>query len=128
MSYPSVKTLSEITDKPKELRSIIEGNLTEADIEARYPATWKWLQSCYHRPAVRSHIVRMYLADELLGTYGVEGLDLRAGRKCDYCNTGETYDGTLVAIGKPGWFGGFDWSYRVSSWGDIAERFAPMAG
>jgi hypothetical protein len=52
--------------------------------------------------------------DVLLGTRGVEGLTTRRGRYL-YCNTGETYEATVVRCTSRG-------TWRVATWGDIAER------
>lgn len=130
MRLPSVRTLSQITTDPGKLREILESDLADSirndpysdSLAERYPLTVKWVRSCYHLPT--RHDIKMRLADEHLGTYGVEAFKLRDGSIVEYCNAGDSYAGTLVAVGKPGWFGQREWSYRVASWGDIAERHA----
>jgi hypothetical protein len=52
--------------------------------------------------------------NELAGTHGIESFETRRDGWCDYLNAGDTYAPTLV------WFRG---KYRVTTWGDIAERY-----
>lgn len=54
------------------------------------------------------------VADEVLGTHGVEGFTGEGGG-LSYCNAGDTYAVTLI----------FDWKhfrFVVGCWGDIVER------
>jgi hypothetical protein len=57
----------------------------------------------------------MVILAELAGTYSVESFKTRRNGWCDYLNMGDAYAPTLVRYRK---------QYRVSSWGDIAERDA----
>jgi len=58
----------------------------------------------------------MNIIDGFLGTYGVEYIPRGHNQKSPsitYCNTGETYDRTILyARGQ----------FRIGSWGDIVER------
>jgi len=79
----------------------------------RYPSAFAWFRSCYHRPP--AYLLKLYIADEILGTYGVEGvLGGRQSPGLDYCNAGDSYRATLAYIDGRG--------FRVTSWGDIVER------
>jgi hypothetical protein len=114
-----VKTLREVfEDKAPEARRILE--MSRAELEA-LPAGAARVRECYHPP--QTWDLRMRCLDALgCGTYGVEGFETTkrntygAGSPewCNYLNTGDTYAPTLVY---------FCGSYRVASWGDIAERW-----
>jgi hypothetical protein len=54
----------------------------------------RWVRQCYNEPSRAEQV--LYAADELLGTYGVEGCADDDGRDgVSYCNTGDTYAATL---------------------------------
>ena len=119
MRLPSVKTLSRIAGKrAKELREILEcGDFERLDAlcEKRYPATNGWVQSCFNRPTLND--IKMSIADDILDTCGVEGIPEGHNTKSpsiEYCNTGESYDATLLLIDGR--------RFAVGSWADIVER------
>lgn len=69
---------------------------------------------------------RLDAIDKLLGTYGTEAIrgEWQKGYWCDivacYCNTGETYDATVIHVRG-------EWSdspgrFMIGSWGDFVER------
>lgn len=76
-----------------------------------------WAHECYHYPPHNERV--MSAADEILGTYGVEGwasMDGSAG--VSYCNTGDTYKLTLAYIG-----GRYSGRYTVTSFEHLATRY-----
>lgn len=90
---PSVKTLSQLpitAEQAKLLRRI----MVEAD-----------------RPTRMENA--LVIADEMMCTHGVEGF-----RGLSYCNTGETYNVTLMVDWRADGGGRF----LVGSWGDFVER------
>lgn len=116
MNLPSIKTLKTITpDRAKELRSVLE--ITKrSDLETllatgKYPAT-----DAYTGPCSITKI-KLSIADEILGTCGVEYIYAGHNAKSpaiEYCNTGDSYAWTLMYVSGKG--------YRVGCWGDIVER------
>lgn len=112
MNLPSIKTLRQVFDhRAKEARAILE--MTRAQLE-ELPAAADMLRRCYGSP--RTCDIRMVCLDAICeGSHGVEAFQLRDGSYCDYLNTGDTYNVTLLRVhGR----------YRVCCWGDIAERHA----
>jgi hypothetical protein len=96
MRLPSVKTLMEIKDVTREdalaIRAIMAG------------------------PPRVNGLTRMERIDKVLRTYGVESTPPGKNQKSPaivYCNTGETYDTTVLKING---------RFRVGCWGDIVER------
>ena len=65
---------------------------------------------CYNPPLTQD--IRMECLNALGGFHGVEAFDTKKG-VCMYLNAGDTYAPTLVR---------FKGAYRLSSWGDIAEK------
>ena len=57
--------------------------------------------------------LKMQLFNILLDLHGVESFETKQGY-CDYINTGDTYNATIVY---------FMGRYIVSSWGNIAEKY-----
>jgi hypothetical protein len=107
---PSVRTLRAVFgDNAKDARKVLEMSFAEL-CETIHGAAR--IAECYHTPSVSD--VRMHVLDALAGTHGVETFDTRKGY-CTYLNAGDTYAPTLVR---------FQGSYRVTTWGDIAERHA----
>ena len=123
---PSIKTLSTITDTPEDAlllrriltfaecggRAELENLLHSSD---RFPGSSHWYSSCFHRPP--RYLLALYMADEILRTCGVEGVPAGHNAKSpafDYCNTGDSYDTTLLHIAGRG--------FRVGCWGDLVER------
>jgi len=110
-NLPSVRTLSEVFgDKAKQARAILE--MSRRELEA-LPAGAARVAECYNPPATSD--LRLTCLDALAGTHGVESFECRDGSLCDYLNAGDTYAATLVR---------FRGRYRVTCWGDIAERHA----
>lgn len=127
MNIPSVKTLSGITDTPKQakkLRAILESKNREEICQMSEDAR-KYRNQCYHEPEL--YVLKMYAANEIIGGYGVEAIDIPEGsfNNCqtpdiciEYVNRGDTYDTTLVRVNNRGKI-----TYRVTDWGSIAERY-----
>jgi hypothetical protein len=117
MTIPSVKSLKIIAgDKAPQLRKLLEVKKTNNlhAIIDNFPATAKWLNSCYNPPSF--HELKMSMADELLGTSGVEYISRGKNKRSpaiEYCNAGDPYTSTLMFVNG---------SYRVGTWGDIVER------
>lgn len=107
---PSVKTLREVFgDNAKQARAVLEMSL--ADLLQTVDGAAR-VAECYHMPATSD--IRMHVLDTLAGTHGVEWIDTRHGG-CAFLNAGDPYVATLVY---------FRGRYRVTTWGDIAERYA----
>lgn len=83
--------------------------------EAHAPKALEWARACFNPPSTRA--IRHRVIDELFETHGVEflGVNRRTGEDMYYCNTGETYDATLIFHGR---------NMRISTWGDLVERNA----
>lgn len=93
-------------------------------VEAHLPRTAQYVRSMHSGP-FRSSIWRVTMAlagmDEILGTYGVEGLGTpRSGDYAppyEYLNAGDPYETTLIYRRSSD-------SLHIGSWGDIAERLS----
>lgn len=108
---PSVRTLRPVFgDNAKQARAILEMSRRELE---QLPAGAARVAECYHPPATSD--LRLTCLDAIAGTHGVESFECRDGSVCDYLNAGDTYALTLVR---------FRGRYRVTTWGDIAERHA----
>ena len=105
---PSVRTLSAVFgDNAKQARRILE--MSRRELES-LPAGAARVAECYHPPATSD--LRLTCLNALAGTHGVESFQTKTGY-CDYLNAGDAYAATLVR---------FRGRYRVTTWGDIAER------
>jgi hypothetical protein len=94
MNVPGPKALSRITDNPEELQRILRDYSLE-ELQERFPTLDEWVRRCYHEPSDEEQ--RLHAADCFLGTGGVEGQCSGDGRSgYSYCNTGESYDDTLI--------------------------------
>lgn len=108
MRTPSVKTLSAVFPDPKAAKRVLQ--MTRAELIATPQGAALW-RACYHPPTTDA--VRMEILNELAGTHGVEGFQLRDDSWVEYLNAGDIYATTLLLVrGK----------YRVGCWGDIAKR------
>lgn len=108
---PSVRTLRPVFgDNAKMARKVLEMSFAELCETVHGAAR---IAECYHTPSVSD--VRLHVLDALAGTHGVESFECRDGSVCDYLNAGDTYALTLVR---------FQGRYRITCWGDIAERHA----
>jgi len=107
---PSVRTLREVFgENARQARKVLEMSRSEL---VALPAGAERVRECYNPPD--THDVRMTCLNALADTHGVELFDTRRG-VCEYLNAGDTYAVTLVY---------FRGRYMVTSWGDIAERWA----
>lgn len=108
---PSVRTLRQVFgENAKQARQILKMSRRELE---ELPAGAARVVGCYHPPATSD--LRLTCLDALAGTCGVEAFETRRDGWCEYLNAGDTYAPTLVR---------FRGRYQVTSWGDIAERFA----
>ena len=107
---PSIKTLRSIFgDNAKQAKALLTMNREQLMRTAVGAAR---VAECYHPPLTQD--IRMECLNALGGFYGVECFDTKKGL-CMYLNAGDTYTATLVR---------FNGAYRVTCWGDIAERYA----
>ncbi len=120
MNLPSVKTLKTISpDRAKELRMVLETTSrneleTLFGIDTKYPVTCARYLTCYNLMSL-DHAI-MLIADEILGTHGIEHTPRGSNAKSpaiDYCNAGDPYVTTLLYVNG---------NFRVGCWGDIVER------
>ena len=106
---PSIKALRSIfgenAKRAKELLTMTRGQLIST------PEGKARVHECYYPPTTQD--IRMTCLNALGGFHGVEGFDTKRG-ECMYLNAGDTYTPTLVR---------FQGSYRITSWGDIAEKY-----
>jgi len=96
MRHPSIKTLTRAfgPEKAKAIRAIMAG------------------------PLETEQGNRMERIDIVLGTHGVEYIERGSNERSPafyYCNTGDTYNVTVLRFPLTGLF-------RVGCWGDIVER------
>lgn len=106
---PSIKALREIfQDKAPEAKRVLRANREEL---TAYPAGEERVRECYHPP--QTYDIRLHVLNALGGFCGVEAFETSRGELVEYLNAGDTYSATLVR---------FRGSYRVTTWGDIAER------
>jgi len=105
---PSIKTLKTIfganASKAKAILRMSREQLLQTKIGAARMA------ECYHPPTTQD--IRMECLNELGDFYGVEYFETNKGG-CMYLNAGDTYILTLVR---------HNGAYRVTTWGDIAEK------
>ena len=110
---PSIKKLREIFgDNAPDAKRILQ--MTRAQL-LQLPAGAARADACYHPP--QTWDIRMECLNALGDFSGVEGIDVTVrGERVgvEYLNAGDTYTPTLCR---------FNGRYRVSSWGDIAERY-----
>jgi hypothetical protein len=102
MNYPSVKTLAKAfgADKAKAIRKAMD----ESRGASGYTTTSAAVQA-------------LEKIDVILGTHGVEYIPAGHNAKSpaiDYCNTGDTYDTTVLWV-----HGGV--GFRIGNWGSYVE-------
>jgi hypothetical protein len=108
MRTPSIKTLKTIFgDNAKQAKALL--NMTREQLLETAVGDAR-LAECYHAPSTAD--LRMECLNALGDFHGVEHFHTKKGG-CLYLNAGDTYTLTLVR---------FNGAYRVSCWGDIAER------
>lgn len=103
------------------VRRIVRGELSRQQLYALSTCVENWAErECYSRPSCAE--VAMQVLNDIVGGYGVEGLekpdshgDGRYSDYINYINTGDTYSATILRDGSRYWIG---------TWGDIAERFS----
>lgn len=116
MRLPSVRTLeSAFPGRGRALRRILECNRTARE----HPAAVARRAECFHAPSLLDQ--RLHALNAEAETYGVEYIAHRDDSCRDtfgleYLNTGDTYTPTLMFDHARG-------SWRVTSWGDVVERF-----
>lgn len=106
---PSVATLAQVFDDPKQARRILE--MTRAELEQTEAGAAR-VRQCLNRPDtwdIRMHV----LSANDAGLHGVEAIRLHDGCDyADYLSTGDTYAPTLIL---------YNGRYRVQSVGDFVE-------
>jgi hypothetical protein len=117
MNAPSIKTLTTqlhlTEEQAKTVRGLIRREV-RTENETQFPHTFRWIQSCYHRPRWIERV--MECINEEIGGSGVECIEGEDFRQPDflYINTGDTYSATIVYAYKQG-------TFRVTCWGDLVE-------
>lgn len=111
---PSMKTLQFLhwldDSKRQEIRDLLHGDIDTFS----YESVRKWTMQCYHVPDLLERL--MYALDEILRTYGVEAIWHDGTLMAVYCNTGQSYDATMVYRYDKKYF-------SVDSWGDLVEKY-----
>ena len=94
------------------IRAIVEGTITFDETD-KLPQTAAWLRSCHNRPSRRELVLSAI--DEVIETHGVESIRLhRGGGAVHYCNSGDTYNTTVLYQGG---------KLRVGNWGYYVEKY-----
>jgi hypothetical protein len=114
-----VERLQITEEQAQRIIGVIRGKVSPFEV----PSTAAWRKQCYHDPDPAKPETRMHAIDGILGTFGTEAI---WGRSCtqpvaEYCNTGETYDSTIL----------YDYvnaKYRLTSWGDWVEAYGDRYG
>lgn len=110
--YPSRKTLVESFGEDKGVH--LHRMLRSDSLCDEFESVRSWAGQCFNWPSLEDR--KMYAADEILETCGVEGWcysDIRYG--LSYCNTGDSYATTLCYDSERDRF-------FVSCWADARER------
>lgn len=99
----------------KLVRGLIDGSLDPLIVSEQ---TLGWVTRCYNEPSEIEQI--MHAIDSVMGTHGVEALYTGYDSNLQhptavYCNTGETYNATVVYCYKTDRF-------LITSWGDYYEK------
>ena len=110
MRTPSIETLKLITDKAKQAKALLLMSRLELE---QTPVGAARVAECYHPPETWD--IRLTCLNALLEGHGVECFQLKNGSWVEYINMGDTYNPTIVRVNG---------HYRVTSWGDIAEKHA----
>jgi hypothetical protein len=118
MRYPSIKTLLQIVDSPEDakiLRTILTSTSRD-QLTGLSTHAAEYNRQCFNYPAL--HLLKLYAANQLLGSHGVEGSEFKPGVYIEYLNQGDPYIPTLLRFNNRGRI-----SYRVTDWGSIAEKY-----
>lgn len=111
MRLPSIKTLSQVFNDPKQARAILE--MSRAQLLA-LPAGAARARECLNPP--KTYDVRMHCLNAIdAGLHGLESVRSRTDEYAGYLNTGDSYAPTLIY-----WRG----VYRVQSVGNFVETMA----
>lgn len=112
---PSLKALAAVFPDPAvAVQAKLVLHMTKDELLETEGGDKRW-RECYNPPPPWE--LRMAELDRLAETFGVETFALRGGKFVDYLNTGESYAATICRVGG---------HYRVSSWGDLVERYGTM--
>jgi hypothetical protein len=111
MRTPSIKTLSDVFEDPKQAKRVFL--MTRRELE-KTPGGKAFIAQCHHGYVDHVSHLRMVVLNSLdPGLHGVESMKVgRNDEYADYLNTGETYAATVI------YWRGF---YRVQSVGDFVE-------
>jgi len=89
-------------EKTELIRQILADEVDPRDVST---ACAQWYASCYHKPEVYGHEMKLEAINDLLDMHGVEALDIdgyytdEGVRMCpsfSYCNAGDPYETTLL--------------------------------
>lgn len=119
LHHATIRELTTITDDAEEAKrlkyilEILDWDTLLLEVDKSFHVS-KYYHTCYSRPPM--YYLKMLLANEMLGTHGVESIlpdEDYAGPTIDYCNTGDAYETTLLYVkGK----------FVVGDWGSIVEN------
>jgi hypothetical protein len=107
----NLTALKRIADEEtaRKILGMIRGELDPREVSERCDT---WVRACYHEPSIDEQI--MEAANELLGTYGVEGYCSEDGRRgASFCNSGDSYTPELWCI---------DGRFTVTTKATVIER------
>lgn len=105
---PSIKTLSQVFDDPKQARAIFDMGHAEL---SEHPAGRARIAECWHHP--KWWDVRLSVLNSIDNSmHGIESIECTDGEYASYLNTGDSYAPTVIY-----WRG----AYRVQSVGNFIE-------
>lgn len=112
----SLLALQEIGNVTQDIAEKVRSawrTLTREQLIEQYPCARERVRECFHPPGTRE--LRRVAINSLIETHGIEylGTARSNGEPVYYCNSGDTYDATVIFCGD---------SLRVACWGDMVER------
>lgn len=123
--YPSVDRIESVCGVDRataiKIRRVIDGR----DDPLKYGPVAEWWLSCYHEPRKLDAIE--HAVDHLLSTHGIEAISADSGAPWSYyygdivalyCNTGDSYGGTMLYDIERGVWYATSWA----DWVETAER------
>jgi hypothetical protein len=112
-SFTALQSIKDVGPKQAHLVRKIWRKMTREQLIEQFPHVADYVRQCHNPPDTRQ--LRRMAVDHTIGTYGVEylGTSRRTGEHIEYCNSGDTYDTTILFFGP---------HLRVGCWGDLVER------
>lgn len=107
---PSVKTLAEVFENPREARRILE--MTRDELISQCPAAADRDRASWNPH--KTYVLRLDALNAIEpGLHGAESFRTKRGDYVEYLNAGDPYAATLMYRNG---------RYFIGNWGDIAER------